>query len=625
MTKRKVRLIDKVFLVLMAGALIVGVSSIAIQSFSGVDGTFGIDGDGTIFIEVNDVNITRDWFRGLVNVTNNVLGILEDLIPDAANTYDLGSSTMEWNDLYLGTGRAYFYTDQDEWIYSNDDYIIVGVDGTHSIELDSSAIRPVTPDSLSLGGVNNEWMDLFLGTGKIYLYTDQQEAIYSTGGTLIFEVGGADQFGFGTTAIDLFGNYIYSSIGAVKVNDNLMPNAADISALGGANSEWSSLYMGTGWIFFALDQGEGIRSTGSALTFKVDGVEQLALTGSVFRPFNARADAIDLGSISAEWNDLFMGTGRIHFYTDQGESIYSNGTHLKIDGTSGILPDGGNNTGAIGADSERWAGGWFTTMTAKSVVTGKVIEKEIAPAPWESFEEGDTVKIYDADYFVKTDKVLDYVVGVVTNNPEMEIVDYNVTWEMVAENVSHTETVWELQPYNFSLTEEVEYLRNITDAFNNSYEVILKQEDAIEEFYIEEKEYTLWNGSKIMIQFNKSRPLTEIRYENVSREKTVWETVYHNGSTENPIYGEKGDPVLCVAGRTRVKISEPVFKNDILVAESDGKARSLRSAIQLLKNQYSGKTLNWNSLLTVLEGMNLRTFGQVMEDSDGSYCWALLW
>jgi len=80
-----------------------------------------------------------------------------------------------------------------------------------------------------------------------------------------------------------------------------------------------------------------------------------------------------------------------------------------------------------------------------------------------------------------------------------------------------------------------------------------------------------------------------------------------------------------VGGKGLIRISEPVIKNDIIVAGPNGIGRPLRTVIQELKNQYSGANLNWNNVLTVMEIFSLRTLGYVMDDSSGPFCWVMLW
>ena len=450
----KLSKIDKAFLIVLAGILSVGIMIQVGSSFSGVQNTFGVDLTGEGYVEVYDLNVSRDWFRGLVNVTDNVLGVLYDLIPDAPDTYDIGSALAEWQDIYIGTGRAYFYPDQAEYIYS-------------------------------------------------------------TGVGLVFGASG---------------------------NDRWRLSAAELIPIGAGN-------------------------------------------------------AYNLGSPARTIANFYLGTGKVYFWTDQAESIYSDGNSLLVDASDGMISAEGNNTGAIGADLVRWANGWFTTITAKSSVTGKVIETEISPAPWESFENGDVVKIYDSEYFVKTSKKLDYVVGVVVDNPVQVIDHYEVSWEMIEETIAREH--------------EVEYSRNITDAYNNTFEIIERHNETVYEYYIEEVQYQLSDGSTTTISLNQSRP--------------VLETVYTNVTTKTAIYRDEGSPVLCVAGVTKVKIIEPVFQNDILVAGPNGVARPFRGVVEEIKANYGGIPFNWNNVLEVIENFNMRTLGQVMEDSSGDYAQVMLW
>ena len=151
MESKRLSIIDKAFLVVIAGVLVIGIAVESGYSFSGVDNTFGIDSTGEGFVEVYDLNVSRDWFRGLVNVTDNILGIYYDLIPDSADTYDLGSTSAEWNDLYLGTGRLYFWTDQGEYIYSDSSSFRFGLASADILFLSATNLRPTVADALSLG------------------------------------------------------------------------------------------------------------------------------------------------------------------------------------------------------------------------------------------------------------------------------------------------------------------------------------------------------------------------------------------------------------------------------------------------------------------------------------------
>ena len=444
------------FIGVLIGILSIGLVLQTGSSFSGTSGTFGVDPTDEKYIEVDDLNVSRDWFRGLVNVTDNILGVLNDLIPDAPGIYDIGSVIAEWRDIWID-GTGYF-----------DAIIMHGV-------LDFGANKPRINNNIAFQTktTRGELIDIL--------------KVNTANKTLLLGFPGTD----------------------VQIpNNNLDMNGHEIRNAGNLGNDL------------------GNTNTLVATTF----------SGDILRPTN--------------------------------------------------------NTGAIGADAVRWANGWFTTMTAKAFVTGRVIENEISPAPWELFEAGDVVKIYDSEYFVKTSKKLDYVVGVVVNNPVQVIDHYDITWEFIPEDVP--------------VMVDVDDTYSVTDMYGNVFEVTETRSEYLYEYYIEEIEY---NGETAF--FNRSRIVTE--------------TIYTNVTTETPVYAMEGSPVLCVAGVAPVKIIEPVKKNDILVAGPNGVARPFRVVIEEIKANYGEIPFNWNNVLEVLENFNMRTLGQVMDDSSGDYAQVMLW
>ena len=608
----KLSTIDKAFLVVLAGILSVGIMIQAGSGFSGVDNTFGVDPTGEGYVEVYDLNVSRDWFRGLVNVTDRLLGVWDiNQIMEGANMFYFRDT-----DIYIASlNDGFFDIEADAWIRINaptrvsstvlldqeitgstansPDLILRGNywNGTHNLgveaywrliggnnpfvqmwvddDADSSTpvnimniydsfmylrgpFYPTTPNVFDLGAASVEWQDLYLGTGRAHFYTDQGEYIYSDGTSLFLGASG--------------GNIIDIASGVVTVNTRILTSVIDLEDASPRISWWDTdKTKPEGW-------------------FRISGSGNILQLASRNAANNAWETIIAYERIAAGGLVAFQGSDGIMVSGD-------------IDLVGNTLKTNVNNTGAIGEDAVRIANAWFTTMTAKSSVTGSVVETEISPAPWESFEEGDVVKIYDSEYFVKTSKKLDYVVGVVIDNPQQVIDHYDITWEMVEEQIP--------------LTEEVEYILNTTDAYGNNFTVVETRMEEVYEHYLNPVEEMLFNGSKIMIYYNESR--------------IVYETVYENVTTETPIFVEEGSPVLCVAGVTKVKIIEPVFKNDILVAGPNGIARPFRVVINEIKANYGGIPFNWNNVLEVIENFNMRTLGQVMEDSDGNYCQVMLW
>lgn len=152
------------------------------------------------------------------------------ITPAVADTYNLGSATLEYTNVYVGTGRLYFYTDQAESVRSGGSSLIWTVGSTDQMTLGTSGLAPATAGLIDLGTTSLEWRSLYVGTGRIYLYTDQAESIRSTGTTMVFGVGSADEAILSTTAFS--------------------PAVANGSALGTTALEWSDLFLADGGIIY---------------------------------------------------------------------------------------------------------------------------------------------------------------------------------------------------------------------------------------------------------------------------------------------------------------------------------------------------------------------------------------
>ena len=151
-----------------------GISS---ASFVRGDGT----NNGTVTITADDADlILRDTTDGTTNyfwrdhsesylyigTGSAVIRTRSNVLPHSANTYDLGGTNNEWANLYIGTGKIYFYTDGAEWIYSSGSAMFFGVGGSDRWKISSgNDFMPQDNDSYDLGGPSNQIADgYFAGT-----------------------------------------------------------------------------------------------------------------------------------------------------------------------------------------------------------------------------------------------------------------------------------------------------------------------------------------------------------------------------------------------------------------------------------------------------------------------------
>ena len=143
-------------------------------------GTTFSDGITTNYI-FNQGDITLDAEQGEIIVNGT------SIRPYITNTYDLGSSTYTFKDLYLGgkiyinNGRVCFTSNESHSIgYYSANYISIGVPN-FAILIGNKEFVPATNSDSNLGKSSNKWKDLYL-SGNIYgaTYNEAFDDIYTT-------------------------------------------------------------------------------------------------------------------------------------------------------------------------------------------------------------------------------------------------------------------------------------------------------------------------------------------------------------------------------------------------------------------------------------------------------------
>lgn len=255
-----------------------------------------------------------------------------------------------------------------------------------------------------------------------------------------------------------------------------------------------------------------------------------------------------------------------------------------------------NNTANVGTSTLRFSTIYGVTIRGLDIATGKILEIEIKPKPDEVFEQGNVVKIFDSHYFTKTTSIGDSVLGVVHINTERVEIGTDIIQE------EHT--------YFNQYTKTVTEYHNVTDVYGNVYLVKDTYEVPLYGDITTSQDVTLANDEIVTIDIPDVEPLGE------------WITEYVD--KEVPVYGPKGDAVLVFAGKGKVKIGEPVYKDDYLIAGPDGEAYRLSTYIDQLKTQYAGVDASVNNVLTIIEASQGKIIGRAMEDSNGPTVSAML-
>lgn len=283
----------------------------------------------------------------------------DHLTPGVANIYTVGTAVAEVLSIYIGTGRAYFYTDQQEWIYSDGTALILGVNGANEVTLTSTLWAPSTDAGLQLGDATHGWYYLYnRGDYNAQLVTkpysdpaiiiENTEAAatkYVSGGIRwknndttysnyeVQIVGAANSFYvFGTT--DAWASAVFMM--QITSTAWLPGSTANTIDLGSITGEFKDAYIGN-VLYFYIDQSEYIYSDGTNLYFGVGGFNRWHIS-SGGDWFPASANTYDVGGTANEIANIYV-AGIVYFFTDQAEYITSDGSGIQIytDSTGQLL------------------------------------------------------------------------------------------------------------------------------------------------------------------------------------------------------------------------------------------------------------------------------------------------
>ena len=186
-----------------------GTSTLGVVNASGLisaDGGLDVDGAFTVADSSGNVVTTGTLASGQQTVTGHIL-------PGAHNTYDLGSSTLFWRDLYLSSGSLYINGQQ-----------VLSTDGTDlTVQTDAG-------ESLKL---------LETGADTITLQTENGDITLTNGsGTGNIELDAPIQITAGNNILSSDGNAIAFandiSAGSNRISSNNMGNVAGTSTITGS-------------------------------------------------------------------------------------------------------------------------------------------------------------------------------------------------------------------------------------------------------------------------------------------------------------------------------------------------------------------------------------------------------
>ena len=246
-------------------------------------------------------------------------------VPDASDGASLGTSSLEFSDLYLADGAIiYFGDDQDITLTHSADTGLT-TNGTFQATTitATTAVVPDASDGAALGTSSLEWSDLYLADGGIIYFGDDQD---------ITLTHSAD------TGLTTNGTFQATTITATTA---VVPDASDGAALGTTALEWSDLFLADGAVInFGDDQDVTLTHVADA---------GLLLNSSMYLTF--RDSALKISSSADGQLDIDADTE----VEITATTVDLNG-NLDVSGTytgAGLMTTGGNivipNSGNIGS------------------------------------------------------------------------------------------------------------------------------------------------------------------------------------------------------------------------------------------------------------------------------------
>ena len=148
------------------------------------------DADGDLDINADDeieLNSTLIDINGNLDVSGTIVGASTlsattitastAFVPDASDGASLGTTSLEWSDLYLADGAIiYFGDDQDITLTHSADTGLT-TNGTFQATTitATTAVVPDASDGAALGTTSLEWSDLYLADGAVIGFGDDQD------------------------------------------------------------------------------------------------------------------------------------------------------------------------------------------------------------------------------------------------------------------------------------------------------------------------------------------------------------------------------------------------------------------------------------------------------------------
>ena len=302
-------------------------------------GSFGylaVSGDTTIGGNLTFGDASTDFVSFAADITS-------DIIPNASDSYDLGSTGQRWNNLWMSgsltanggphsiLSATTIDVDAEGALTLDGGSITIGGDTDVAVDIDSTTLDIDASGAITIDSTSTI---LISGDGGATFSDDTEALVYDGSGNLDFDTVGLDIDSSGAITID--GTSTVSIDGADDMNFTITSgtNAEDltIQQIGANDSSIIITAAGTGTDAISIDATAGSMVVAPTL---IDGktltIGPSSATQMVFTPHNTAAnEKISLINTAGDATDAIAVTA-----TAGGVDINA-GTVLALDGTGGI-------------------------------------------------------------------------------------------------------------------------------------------------------------------------------------------------------------------------------------------------------------------------------------------------
>tara|TARA_R110002012_G_scaffold57797_1_gene149204 strand:- start:529 stop:3231 length:2703 start_codon:yes stop_codon:yes gene_type:complete len=262
--------------------------------------------------------------------------VSSSLTPDLDNTYDLGSSTKQWKDLYID-GTANIDSASIDVLVVNSDV--------------SSNLIPDITNQFDLGSPAKQWKDLYIdGTANIDFVTASNgllaPILKSTVATIaIANIGFIQGAGGAPTSVKI------GSASIDNVSSSIIPDLDNTYDLGSSTKQWKDLHINGTAHIDTISGVTNITSTSASISY-ISSSSPTVFAGAIEPDTD---DSNDIGSSTKQWRNLFVdGTANIDT-VGNGVSIPSISSSIDISGS--ITPrksTTGKSIHDLGSSAKQW-------------------------------------------------------------------------------------------------------------------------------------------------------------------------------------------------------------------------------------------------------------------------------